>query len=131
MSLSILWDRLSSEEGINWKDEGGSCSLKGPSPASIPAPHAWLNRVTQEEEGRKRRGIEEEEEGRKGLSFTEEREDEGRGKTEMQEKLNKLFGQAADPWASAGEIQRKRTRNSEKTDNNSIEKWDCHHNIVQ
>lgn len=55
--------------------------------------------------------MEEEEEGRKGLSFTEEKEDEGRGKKEMQEKLNKLFGQPADPWASAGEIYRKQTSN--------------------
>lgn len=101
---SILCNRLSSEEGINWKDEAGSCALKGPSPASISAPHAWLNRVTQEEEGRKRRGMEEDEEGRKGLGFTEEKEDEGRGKKEMQEKLNKLFSQPEDPWASSGEI---------------------------
>lgn len=48
--------------------------------------------------------MEEEEEGRKGLGFTEEKEDEGRGKKEMQQKLNKLFSQPADPWASAGEI---------------------------
>ncbi|CAG00361.1 unnamed protein product, partial [Tetraodon nigroviridis] len=102
-SAELPESRLSSEEGINWKDEAGSCSLKGPSPASISGPHAWLNRVTQEEEGRKRRGMEEEEEGRKGPSFTEEKEDEGRGKKEMQEKLNKLFGQPADPWASAVE----------------------------
>lgn len=49
--------------------------------------------------------MEEEEEGRKGLGFTEEKEDEGRGKKEMQQKLNKLFSQSSDPWASAGEIQ--------------------------
>lgn len=115
MSVSILYNRLSSEEGINWKDEAGSCALKGPSPASISAPHAWLNRVTQEEEGRKRRGMEEEEEGRKGLGFTEEKEDEGRGKKEMQEKLNKLFGQPADPWASAGEIYIKQTKKCMRT----------------
>lgn len=48
--------------------------------------------------------MEEEEEGRKGLGFTEEKEDDGRGKKEMQQKLNKLFSQSADPWASAGEI---------------------------
>ncbi|XP_056902864.1 intersectin-1 isoform X2 [Takifugu flavidus] len=100
-SAELQESRLSSEEGINWKDETGSCALKGPSPASISAPHAWLNRVTQEEEGRKRRGMEEEEEGRKGLGFTEEKEDEGRGKKEMQQKLSKLFSQSADPWASA------------------------------
>lgn len=68
--------------------------------------------------------MEEEEEGRKGLSFTEEKEDEGRGKKEMQEKLSKLFGQPADPWASAGEIYRRQTRNAWK-------KCDYHHNIVQ
>lgn len=56
--------------------------------------------------------MEEEEEGRKGLSFTEEKEDEGRDKKEMQEKLNKLFGQPADPWASAGEIYTKQTSNA-------------------
>lgn len=103
---------MSSEEGINWKDEAGSCALKGPSPASISAPHAWLNRVTQEEEGRKRRGMEEEDEGRKGLGFAEEKEDEGREKKEMQEKLNKLFSQSADPWASAGEIHIKQKENA-------------------
>lgn len=75
---------------------------KAPSPASISAPHAWLNRVTQEEEGRKRRAMEEEEESKKGLGLAEEKEDEGRGKKDMQEKLNKLFSQPADPWASAG-----------------------------
>lgn len=68
--------------------------------------------------------MEEEEDVRKGLSFTEEKEDEGRGKKEMQEKLNKLFGQPADPWASAGEIYRKHTSNIRK-------KCNYHHNIVQ
>lgn len=58
--------------------------------------------------------MEEEEEGRKGPSFTEEKEDEGRGKKEMQEKLNKLFGQPADPWASAGEIYGKQASNAQK-----------------
>uniref|UniRef100_A0A8C6MC04 Intersectin-1 n=1 Tax=Nothobranchius furzeri TaxID=105023 RepID=A0A8C6MC04_NOTFU len=70
-------------------------------PASVSASHAWLNRVTQEEEERKRRGMEEKEEGRKGVGSLEE-EDENRGKKDMQEKLNKLFSQPADPWASAG-----------------------------
>lgn len=45
---------------------------------------------------------EEEEEGRKGAGSIEENEDEGRGKKDMQEKLNKLFSQPADPWASSG-----------------------------
>lgn len=68
----------------------------------MSAPHAWLNRVTQEEEERKRRGMEEDEEGRKGAGSVEEKEDEGRGKKDMQEKLNKLFSQPTDPWASTG-----------------------------
>ncbi len=85
-----------------WSNEAGSSAPGGPSPASISASHAWLNRVTQEEEERKRRGIEEEEEGRKGAGSVEEKEDEGRGKKDMQEKLNKLFSQPADPWASTG-----------------------------
>ena len=69
----------------------------------MSAPHAWLNRVTQEEEERKRRGMEEEEEVRKGAGSVEEKEDESRGKKDMQEKLNKLFSQPADPWGSTGE----------------------------
>lgn len=56
--------------------------------------------------------MEEEEEGRKGLGFTEEKEDEGRGKKEMQQKLNKLFSHSADPWASAGEIHIKQKQNA-------------------
>lgn len=87
---------------MSWKDEAGSSARRGPSPPSVSAPHAWLNRVAQEEEGRKRRGMEEEEEGRKGAGPAEEKEDEGRGKKDMQEKLSKLFSQPADPWASAG-----------------------------
>lgn len=85
-----------------WRDEPTGPPPRVPSPASVSAPHAWLNRVTQEEEERKRRGLEEEEEGRKGAGSTEEKEDEGRGKKDMQEKLNKLFSQPADPWGSAG-----------------------------
>lgn len=85
-----------------WRDEAGSSAPKAPSPASISAPHAWLNRVTQEEEERKRRGMEDEEEVRKGAGSVEEKEDEGRGKKDMQEKLNKLFSQPPDPWASTG-----------------------------
>lgn len=93
--------RLSSEEsGVAWRDDAGSSAPGAPSPASISAPHAWLNRVTQEEEERKRRGMEEEEEGRKGAASVESVEDEGRGKKDMQDKLNKLFSQPADPWAS-------------------------------
>uniref|UniRef100_A0A1A7Z722 Intersectin 1 (SH3 domain protein) n=1 Tax=Nothobranchius furzeri TaxID=105023 RepID=A0A1A7Z722_NOTFU len=46
--------------------------------------------------------MEEKEEGRKGVGSLEE-EDENRGKKDMQEKLNKLFSQPADPWASAAE----------------------------
>lgn len=102
----ILFHRLSSEEGAAWKEEAGGSAPQAPSPASVPASHAWLNRVTQEEEERKRRGMEEEQEVRKGAGLTEEKEDEGRGKKEMQDKLNKLFSQPADPWASAGVLTR-------------------------
>lgn len=97
--------RLSSEEGVAWRDEAGSSAPIAPSPPSVSAPHVWLNRVTQEEEERKRRGMEEEEEeegGRKGAGSVEENEDEGRGKKDMHEKLNKLFSQPTDPWASTG-----------------------------
>lgn len=86
-----------------WRDEAVSSAPRGSSPASMSAPHAWLNRVTQEEEERKRRGMEEEEEVRKGAGSVEEKEDESRGKKDMQEKLNKLFSQPADPWGSTGE----------------------------
>uniref|UniRef100_A0A4W6BQM9 Intersectin 1 n=1 Tax=Lates calcarifer TaxID=8187 RepID=A0A4W6BQM9_LATCA len=79
--------RLSSEENVAWRDEAGSSVPKAPSPASVSAPDAWLNRVTQEEEERKRRGMEEEEEGRKGAGSVEEKEDEGRNKKDMQDKL--------------------------------------------
>ncbi|XP_076598348.1 intersectin-1 isoform X3 [Chaetodon auriga] len=102
-SAELQDSRLSSEEGVAWRDEAGSSAPTAPSPASVSAPHAWLNRVTQEEEERKRRGMEEDEEGRKGAGSVEEKEDEGRGKKDMQEKLNKLFGQPADPWASTVE----------------------------
>lgn len=97
--------RLPSEEAVAWRDEAGSCPPTAPSPAPMSAPHAWLNRVTQEEEERKRRGMEEEEEGRKGAASIEAKEDESRGKKDMQEKLNKLFSQPADPWASTGELR--------------------------
>lgn len=85
-----------------WRDEAGSSAPKAPSPGTVSAPDAWLNRVTQEEEERKRRGMEEEEEGRKRAASVEEKDDEGRSKKDMQDKLNKLFSQPADPWASAG-----------------------------
>uniref|UniRef100_A0A671WLP5 Intersectin-1 n=1 Tax=Sparus aurata TaxID=8175 RepID=A0A671WLP5_SPAAU len=76
-------------------------SERDSSPASMSAPHAWLNRVTQEEEERKRRGMEEEEEEvRKGAGSVEEKEDESRGKKDMQEKLNKLFSQPKGPVPS-------------------------------
>jgi len=97
---------LSSEDGVAWRDEAGSSAPTAPSPASVSAPHAWLNRVTQEEEERKRRGMEEEEEeGRKGAGSIEEKEDEGRSKKDMHDKLNKLFSQPADPWGSTGVLQ--------------------------
>lgn len=101
-SAELQESRLSSDEGsVAWRDDVGSSAPGAPSPASISAPHAWLNRVTQEEEERKRRGMEEEEEeGRKGAASVESVEDEGRGKKDMQDKLNKLFSQPADPWAS-------------------------------
>ncbi|KAI3362814.1 hypothetical protein L3Q82_001861 [Scortum barcoo] len=94
--FSQLVLRLSSEEGVAWRDEAGSSAPKAQSPAS----HAWLNRVTQEEEERKRRGMEDEEDVRKGAGSVEEKEDDSRGKKDMQDKLNKLFSQPADPWAS-------------------------------
>lgn len=90
------------EETLAWNDEaGGGDACQAPSPPAVSAPHAWLNRVTQEEEGRRRRGMEDEEEGRKGMGPVEE-EDESRSKKDMQEKLSKLFSQPTDPWASAG-----------------------------
>ncbi|XP_071393167.1 intersectin-1 [Centroberyx affinis] len=106
-SAELQESRLSSEESVAWRDEGGSSAPKPPSPVSSSAPQAWLNRVTQEEEERKRRGMEEEEEGRKRAGAGgEEEEDEGRGKKDMQEKLNKLFSQQPDPWASAGPVEK-------------------------
>ncbi|XP_051274505.1 intersectin-1 isoform X5 [Dicentrarchus labrax] len=105
-SAELQESRLSSEESVAWRDEAGSSAPGAPSPASISAPHAWLNRVTQEEEERKRRGMDEEEEVRKGagsVGSVESVEDEGRGKKDMQEKLNKLFSQPTDPWASTVE----------------------------
>ncbi|XP_034041584.1 intersectin-1 isoform X4 [Thalassophryne amazonica] len=101
--------RLSSEEGVAWRDEAGGTAPKAPSPSAGSASHAWLNRVTQEEEERRRRAVEEEEEeeGRKagggGGAAVEGKENEGRGKKQMQEKLNKLFSQQVDPWASTAE----------------------------
>uniref|UniRef100_A0A8C4GV62 Intersectin-1 n=1 Tax=Dicentrarchus labrax TaxID=13489 RepID=A0A8C4GV62_DICLA len=95
------------KESVAWRDEAGSSAPGAPSPASISAPHAWLNRVTQEEEERKRRGMDEEEEVRKGagsVGSVESVEDEGRGKKDMQEKLNKLFSQPTDPWASTVKV---------------------------
>ncbi|XP_068184395.1 intersectin-1 [Antennarius striatus] len=96
-SAELQESRLSSDEGVSWKEEAAHGA---PSPVSVSAPHTWLNRMTQEEEGKKRRGMEEEEAGRKGA---EEKEDEGRSKKDMQDKLNKLFSQPADPWASTVE----------------------------
>uniref|UniRef100_A0AAQ5YA04 Intersectin 1 (SH3 domain protein) n=1 Tax=Amphiprion ocellaris TaxID=80972 RepID=A0AAQ5YA04_AMPOC len=85
--------QLSSDESVAWRDEAGSSAPKAPSPASISTPHAWLNRVTQEEEERKRRGMEDDEEGRKAAGSIGDKEEEGRGKKDMQDKLNKLFSQ--------------------------------------
>ncbi|XP_054653972.1 intersectin-1 isoform X5 [Dunckerocampus dactyliophorus] len=97
-SAELQESRLSSDEGLTWREDAASSALKAPSPAS--ASHAWLNRVTQEEEERKRRGLEEDEEGRKAAVSVEEKDDEARSKKDMQEKLSKLFSQPADPWAS-------------------------------
>ncbi|MED6281704.1 Intersectin 1 (SH3 domain protein), partial [Characodon lateralis] len=102
-SAELQESGLSSKEGFAWRGETGGSTPKVPSPASVSASHAWLNRVTQEEEERKRRGMEEEEDGRKGDGSVEEKEVESRGKKDMQDKLNKLFGQPADPWVSAVE----------------------------
>ncbi|XP_013878187.1 intersectin-1 [Austrofundulus limnaeus] len=103
--IQTLRDRKSAElqESGLASNEPGPSMTKAPSPASVSASHAWLNRVTQEEEERKRRGMEEEEEeGRKGARPVEE-EEKSRGKKDMQDKLNKLFSQPADPWASTVE----------------------------
>ncbi|KAF3841750.1 hypothetical protein F7725_023701 [Dissostichus mawsoni] len=108
-SAELQDGRLSAEEGMSWREEAGSSASNNPTPPSVSAPHAWLNRVTLEEEERKRRGMmeaeeeeeeEEEEEDQKGAEgSSEEKEDEGRGKMEMQEKLSKLFSsQPGDPW---------------------------------
>lgn len=93
-----------------WRDEAASSAPNAPSPTPCPASHAWLNRVTQEEDERKRRAMEEEEEGRKGAGAVEVKEEEGRGKKDMHEKLNKLFSQQADPWASSGVFQHQRRK---------------------
>lgn len=45
--------------------------------------------------------MEEDEEGRKGAAL-EEKEAESQGKKDVQEKLNTLFIQPADPWVSTG-----------------------------
>ena len=96
---------MSSDEGVAWREDGAGSAPVAPSPPSLSAPHAWLNRVTQEEEERKRRGMEEEEEEEEGpKGAAEEKEEEGRGKKEMHEKLSKLFSQPADPWASTGPL---------------------------
>ncbi|TKS85859.1 Intersectin-1 SH3 domain-containing protein 1A SH3P17 [Collichthys lucidus] len=102
-SADLQESRLSSEESVAWRDEAGSSAPRAASPPSISAPHAWLNRVTQEEEERKRRGMEEEEEDRKRAGSVESVEDEGRGKKDMHDKLNKLFSQPTDPWTSSVE----------------------------
>uniref|UniRef100_A0AAQ6AG60 Intersectin-1 n=1 Tax=Amphiprion ocellaris TaxID=80972 RepID=A0AAQ6AG60_AMPOC len=81
--------QLSSDESVAWRDEAGSSAPKAPSPASISTPHAWLNRVTQEEEERKRRGMEDDEEGRKAAGSIGDKEEEGRGKKDI------LFDQKA------------------------------------
>uniref|UniRef100_A0A7N8WIZ8 Intersectin 1 (SH3 domain protein) n=1 Tax=Mastacembelus armatus TaxID=205130 RepID=A0A7N8WIZ8_9TELE len=60
------------KEGVAWRNEAGSSAPKAPSPASASAPHAWLNRVTQEEEERKRRGMEEQEEKVSASSFEQQ-----------------------------------------------------------
>lgn len=103
----IMWTLSTSlcrlpEETLAWKDEsGGAIACKAPTPPAVSAPHAWLNRVTQEE-GRRRSVMEEEEEGRKGMGPVEDKADESQNKRDMQEKLNKLFNQPADPWATTG-----------------------------
>ncbi|XP_072293292.1 intersectin-1 isoform X1 [Eucyclogobius newberryi] len=101
MSSSEVQDaRLSSAESSSWRDD---MVAKAPSPVSSSGPHGWLNRITQEDEERKRRVMaeeeDEEEEGRKVAK--EEQEDEARGSKDMQDKLCKLFSPPADPWTSA------------------------------
>lgn len=96
-SSDVQDTRLSSDESSSWRED---MAPKGPSPVSSSGPHGWLNRITQEDEERKRRMMEEEDEGRKAK---EDKQDEARGNKDMQDKLNKLFGQPADPWATAAE----------------------------
>ncbi|XP_061140359.1 intersectin-1 isoform X5 [Syngnathus typhle] len=98
-SAELQESRLSSDKTLTWRnDDAGSSDLKAPSPA--PASHAWLNRVTQEEEERKRRGPEEDAEGHKTAASVEEKDEDARGKKDMQEELKKapvasLFEQKA------------------------------------
>ncbi|CAK6976759.1 intersectin-1 [Scomber scombrus] len=100
-SAELQDSRLSSEESVAWRDEAGGAVPTAPSPPPLSAPHAWLNRVTQEEDERKRRAMEDEEESLKEAASVEEKEDEVKGKKDMQEKLTKLFSQPSDPWTSS------------------------------
>ncbi|XP_024117144.1 intersectin-1 isoform X2 [Oryzias melastigma] len=101
MSAELQDSRSTSEDAVCWREDMGIAAPEAPSPTS--ASHAWLNRVTKEEEERKRRGMEGEAGGRKGAATLEEKEDESQEKREIHDKLNKLFSQPADPWASAVE----------------------------
>uniref|UniRef100_A0A3B3CA80 Intersectin 1 (SH3 domain protein) n=1 Tax=Oryzias melastigma TaxID=30732 RepID=A0A3B3CA80_ORYME len=95
--MSLTSKQLHSD-AVCWREDMGIAAPEAPSPTS--ASHAWLNRVTKEEEERKRRGMEGEAGGRKGAATLEEKEDESQEKREIHDKLNKLFSQPADPWAS-------------------------------
>uniref|UniRef100_A0A673BX21 Intersectin-1 n=1 Tax=Sphaeramia orbicularis TaxID=375764 RepID=A0A673BX21_9TELE len=98
-SAELQESRLSSDEGVAWRDETGSSVPKAPSPASSTGPHAWLNRVTQEEEDRKRRGMEEDEEGRKGAGAMEDKEDEGRVSSfDQQQPVKVVYYRALYPF---------------------------------
>ncbi|KAM8851869.1 intersectin-1 isoform 1-T1 [Synchiropus picturatus] len=83
--------RLSSKDGQSLRDDGIGC-------VSGSAPHAWLQRVTQEEEERKRKLMKEEEGDHSASGMVDDQQ--SKGKKDMQEKLNKLFCQSAEPWAT-------------------------------
>lgn len=69
----------------------------------------WLDRIQQEEEHKRPRGIQDEEK-QKWEELSKKKENGDKNKQEMQEKLNKLFHQHKDlpkpaihtPWSSAG-----------------------------
>ncbi|KAJ4948799.1 hypothetical protein JOQ06_020322 [Pogonophryne albipinna] len=47
-SAELQDGRLSAEEGMSWREEAGSSASNNPTPPSVSAPHAWLNRMIVE-----------------------------------------------------------------------------------